>query len=198
MWGSKAQLLLLVRLNQQMVSGPLRPAGVEGALVLGSFELRPPQPPKIIYVEGFVSLISMGLLALPLSVVSQCLSAMSLADAHISQLGGGCPWREQASRRNQIPCHLPKLAPHLSRPTTTVCEVEMGDESRWVFLSSVVTVLYVDAEGQQLLWVHIVECAQVGHLEQQLGEARGVAGVALADQGTQRFDQRLLKQLHGV
>lgn len=44
--------------------------------------------------------------------------------------------------------------------------------------------------------MHVVECAQVGHLEQQLGEAGGVTGVALADQGTQSSDQRLLKQLH--
>ena len=44
--------------------------------------------------------------------------------------------------------------------------------------------------------MHVVECAQVGHLQQQLGEARDVTGVALADQDTQRSDQRLLKQLH--
>lgn len=146
-------MLLLVHLNRQVVSGPLRLAGVEGALVLGSFELRPPQPPpQIIYVEGFVSLLSMGLLALPLSVVSHCLLAMLLAEAHISQLEGGRVSLKGASEQAKSdPLSPPQLAPPLSHPTTTVCEVEMGDESRRVFLSSAVTYLCVDAEGQQLL-----------------------------------------------
>lgn len=60
----------------------------------------------------------------------------------------------------------------------------------------------VDAEGQQLLRVHVVERSQVGQLQQQFGEARRVhvvmvvAGGRLADQRAQSSDQVLLQLLH--
>lgn len=55
----------------------------------------------------------------------------------------------------------------------------------------------VDAEGQQLLRVHVVERPQVGQLQQQFGEARRVGvPVMVADQRAQSFDQVLLQLLH--
>lgn len=56
----------------------------------------------------------------------------------------------------------------------------------------------VDAEGQQLLGVHVVERSQVGQLQQQLGEARRVhVGVIVAaDQRAKSPDQVLLQLLH--
>lgn len=63
----------------------------------------------------------------------------------------------------------------------------------------------VDAEGQQLLRVHVVECPQVGQLQQQFGETwrvevvMVVAGVdgGFVDQRAKRFDEVLLQLLHG-
>lgn len=55
----------------------------------------------------------------------------------------------------------------------------------------------VDAEGQQLLGVHVVERAQVGQPQQQLGEARRVVcGGGPVDEEAQRPDQVLLQLLH--
>lgn len=56
----------------------------------------------------------------------------------------------------------------------------------------------MDLEGQQLLRVHVVERAQVGQLEQQLGEDGRLIGVALGDEASQSADQRLLQGLHRV
>lgn len=53
-------------------------------------------------------------------------------------------------------------------------------------------------EGQELLGVHIVECAQVGQLQQQFGETRGVPWSAAADQGAESPDEALLEHLHAV
>ena len=55
---------------------------------------------------------------------------------------------------------------------------------------------WVDLEGEELLRVHVVEGAQVGQLEQQLGEDGGLVGVVLGDETAQRADQGLLKRLH--
>uniref|UniRef100_A0A3Q0RL30 Thyroid hormone receptor beta n=1 Tax=Amphilophus citrinellus TaxID=61819 RepID=A0A3Q0RL30_AMPCI len=51
----------------------------------------------------------------------------------------------------------------------------------------------MDLEGEQLLRVHVVERAQVGQLEQQLGEDCRLVGVVLGDEASQGADQRLLK-----
>jgi len=56
----------------------------------------------------------------------------------------------------------------------------------------------MDLEGQQLLRVHVVERAQVGQLEQQLGEGGRLVGVVLGDEAPQGADQRLLQRLHRV
>ncbi len=56
----------------------------------------------------------------------------------------------------------------------------------------------MDLEGQQLLRVHVVERAQVGQFEQQLGEDCRLVGVVLGDQASQGADQRLLQCLHRV
>lgn len=56
----------------------------------------------------------------------------------------------------------------------------------------------MDLEGEQLLRVHVVERAQVGQLEQQLGEDGRLVGVVLGDQAAQGPDQRLLQGLHRV
>lgn len=56
----------------------------------------------------------------------------------------------------------------------------------------------MDLEGQQLLRVHVVERAQVGQLEQQLGEDGRLVGVVLGDEASQGADQRLLQGLHRV
>lgn len=56
----------------------------------------------------------------------------------------------------------------------------------------------MDLEGQQLLRVHVVERAQVGQLEQQLGEDGRLVGVALGDEASQGADQCLLQGLHRV
>ena len=56
----------------------------------------------------------------------------------------------------------------------------------------------MDLEGQQLLRVHVVERAQVGQFEQQLGEDGRLVGVVLGDEAPQRADQRLLQRLHRV
>lgn len=53
-------------------------------------------------------------------------------------------------------------------------------------------------EGQQLFRVHVVEGAEVGQFEEQLGEPRGFAGVVLHDQSPQHTDQRLLQLVHRV
>lgn len=54
----------------------------------------------------------------------------------------------------------------------------------------------MDLEGQQLLRVHVVERAQVGQLEQQLGEDGRLVGVVLGDEASQGADQHLLQGLH--
>lgn len=56
----------------------------------------------------------------------------------------------------------------------------------------------VDFEGQQLLRVHVVERAQVGQFEQQLGEDGRLVGMVLGDEAAQGADQRLLQGLHRV
>lgn len=56
----------------------------------------------------------------------------------------------------------------------------------------------MDLEGQQLLRVHVVEGAQVGQLQQQLGEDGRLIGVVPGDEAPQRADQRLLQRLHRV
>uniref|UniRef100_A0A3B3CL06 Thyroid hormone receptor beta n=1 Tax=Oryzias melastigma TaxID=30732 RepID=A0A3B3CL06_ORYME len=56
----------------------------------------------------------------------------------------------------------------------------------------------VHLEGQQLLGVHVVERAQVGQLEQQLGKDGRLVGVVPGDEAAQSSDQRLLQRLHGV
>lgn len=56
----------------------------------------------------------------------------------------------------------------------------------------------MDLEGQELLRVHVVERAQVGQLEQQLGEDGRLVGVVLGDEAPQGADQRLLQRLHRV
>lgn len=56
----------------------------------------------------------------------------------------------------------------------------------------------MDLEGQQLLRVHVVEGAQVGQLQQQLGEDGRLARVVLGDEAPQGADQGLLEALHRV
>lgn len=56
----------------------------------------------------------------------------------------------------------------------------------------------MDFKGQQLLRVHVVEWAQVGQLEQQLGEDGRLVGVVPGDEAAQCADQSLLKGLHRV
>ena len=56
----------------------------------------------------------------------------------------------------------------------------------------------MDLEGQQLLRVHVVERAQVGQFEQQLGEDGRLVGVVLGDEAPQGPDQGLLQGLHRV
>lgn len=56
----------------------------------------------------------------------------------------------------------------------------------------------MDLEGQQLLRVHVVEGAQVGQLQQQLGEDGRLVGVVPGDEAAQGADQRLLEGLHRV
>uniref|UniRef100_A0A3Q1GGF6 Thyroid hormone receptor beta n=1 Tax=Acanthochromis polyacanthus TaxID=80966 RepID=A0A3Q1GGF6_9TELE len=56
----------------------------------------------------------------------------------------------------------------------------------------------MDLEGQQLLGVHVVERAQVGQFEQQLGEDCRLVRVVLGNEASQCTDQRLLQGLHGV
>lgn len=56
----------------------------------------------------------------------------------------------------------------------------------------------MDFEGQQLLRVHVVEGAQVGQLQQQLGEDGRLIGVVPGDEAAQGTDQRLLQRLYGV
>ena len=56
----------------------------------------------------------------------------------------------------------------------------------------------MNIEGQQLFGVHVVERAQVGQLEQQLGEDGGLVGVVPGDEAPQGPDQCLLQGLYGV
>lgn len=56
----------------------------------------------------------------------------------------------------------------------------------------------MDLEGEQLLRVHVVERAEVGQLQQQLGEDGRLVGVVLGDEAPQGADQRFLQSLHGV
>ena len=55
----------------------------------------------------------------------------------------------------------------------------------------------VDAESQQLVGVLVVEGAQVGQTQQQLGEEGAVVWAAASDEGAQGFDQTVLEQLYG-
>lgn len=57
----------------------------------------------------------------------------------------------------------------------------------------------VHFEGEQFLWVHVIKGAQLGKLEQQLGESGGpVLAVVLHHQVSQGPDQFVLQGLHGV
>lgn len=56
--------------------------------------------------------------------------------------------------------------------------------------------LRVHFEGQQFFRVCVVEGAQLGQLQQQLGEGGSLVGVVLHDQTPQRSDQRVLQRLH--
>lgn len=56
----------------------------------------------------------------------------------------------------------------------------------------------MDLEGQQLLRVHVVERAQVGQFEQQLGEDGRLVGVVFGDEASQGTDKCLLKGLNRV
>lgn len=56
--------------------------------------------------------------------------------------------------------------------------------------------LEVDAEGQQFVGVQVVEGAQVGQAQQQLGEEGAVVRATAGDERAQGFDQTLLKLLH--
>lgn len=56
----------------------------------------------------------------------------------------------------------------------------------------------MNLKGQQLLRVHVVERAQVGQFEQQLGEDGRLVGVVLGDEASQGADQRLLQGFHRV
>lgn len=55
---------------------------------------------------------------------------------------------------------------------------------------------HVNAEGKQLLRMHVVQRAQVWKLEQQLGESGGVSGSALADEGAKSPDETFLEDLY--
>ena len=54
----------------------------------------------------------------------------------------------------------------------------------------------VDVEGQQFVGVQVVEGAQVGQAQQQLGEEAAVPGVSAGGEGPQGADQTLLELLH--
>lgn len=58
--------------------------------------------------------------------------------------------------------------------------------------------LGMDLEGQQLLRVHVIEGAEVGQSEEQLGEYGRLVRVVLSDEAPQVPDQSLLKSLHRV
>lgn len=56
----------------------------------------------------------------------------------------------------------------------------------------------MDFEGEQLLGVHVIERAQLGQLQQQLGEDGGLVRVVCHDQVPQSSDQSLLQGLHAA
>lgn len=56
----------------------------------------------------------------------------------------------------------------------------------------------VDAKGQQLVRVEIVEGAQVRQAQEELGEESGVIGAVASDQRPQPADQALLELLHSL